>query len=207
MFQQQERMARLNAELRGYTTGGSAYGLNQASGFGQPGSSAPPPSSGGVGPNDPNFTPGTFNAGTNGLGYGEPRAQAKMKTSTGESTEFGTTPGTTANLSDLNTDIQPFEHRNTGAARNIGDSEADQWLNRNVVNASREVQPVKPASRITTGVGMGGSRVAGSAGLAEAGAAAGPAGMVAGLLAEEVDKSMKAMQSGGSSIGRALAGR
>lgn len=194
MFQHQKDLARLNAELRGYATPGAAYGLNAA---GRPPSNNTGSDGSSVGPNNPVLTAGTLNPGNSGLGYGEPRAQAKIKQNSGASTNFGTTPGTSANLSNLNADIQPFEHRSTGAARNIADSDADKWLNQSILKASSRALPVKPASHGSTGVASAGGR--------STSAAAGPAGAVAGLLADEADKSIKSMRGGLGSASQAFA--
>ncbi|UCR92504.1 MAG: hypothetical protein [Apis picorna-like virus 5] len=209
MFQQQEKMAKLNAELRGFMTPGASYNLNSA-GSNTPGPSAgtQTPSAGrsdiGVGTSK-DFTSGTFNAGNAGLGYGTPRAQPRIKTSTGGVTSFGSTPGTSANLTNINSTIQPFEHRATGAARTVADSSANQWLNRNLVNASSRVQAVKPASHSLSGVAPGGLRASGTAGTA--GAAGGPTGMLAGLVADEAAKTMSSNESGTRAISAAFGSR
>lgn len=229
MFQQQEKMARLNAELRGYSTPGAMYGVNQAGG----GSNIPPPSGGtGYGRQNPVLTEGTLDAGTSGLGYGEPRAQAKMKTSSGATTEFGTDSGTSANLTDNDLPIQGFEHRDTGPARNVQQSDADAWLNRNVlqdaskakpvprptgparnvaqsdadawlnrsvVSGARNARPVKPASPNTTAVQAGGNTSA-AARAGRSGLSSTPQGMLASMAIEEGQKQDEKFGSATSQI-------
>lgn len=132
-FKQEKDMAYLNAELRGYTTPGAGYGLNAAGGNVTVNNNFTP--------GDANFTPGSFNAGTSGLGSTQ-RAQPRMWTSKGSSTQAGTEDGESVNMTGgESTPIQPFEHRTTGAARTGPQmSEADQWLQRNLGGASQRAQ-------------------------------------------------------------------
>lgn len=132
MFQQQKDLARLNAELRGYSTPGATYGLNQAGN--QSGGAQVPPRS-------QNFTPGTFDAGRSGLGYGQPRAQPRIRMQSGQTTEFGTDSGTSANITDINSPIQPQEFRSTGAARLPATTDADRWLNNQVIASAKGSEP------------------------------------------------------------------
>lgn len=189
-FQQQEKMARLNAELRGYGTQGAGYGLNAAGG--SVNVTVNNSSAGG-----PGFSEGTFNAGTSGLGYGPPRAQAKMWTSKGSNTTFGSQPGTSVNMTGVDVPIQPHEIRGTGAARSIPQKASDQWLNRNVLKASRTpmASGIKPVTPKTTAIQTGGARAAT--------AALGPEGAAVGLIAGKIDEEIqgeKAMGRGISSM-------
>lgn len=77
MFEQQKRMAYLNAELRGYMTPGAGYAGNAASPYANQSSSFTQTNTG--------LTRGRTDAGRAGLGYGEPRAQMKFSTSKGTS--------------------------------------------------------------------------------------------------------------------------
>lgn len=144
MFKQQEKMARLNAELRGYMTPGAGYGGNAAGGSVTvnnytSGSSA--------------TTPGQTKAGTSGLGYGAPRAQARVWKNSASNTTYGKSAGTSNRMTGKRIPIQPYETgRSTGAARNVPQKDSDAWLNRNLVRANTatsltpEATGIKPAS-------------------------------------------------------------
>lgn len=214
-------MAYLNAELRGYTTAGAGYGLNAAGGSVTVNNNFTP--------GDQNFTPGSFNAGTSGLGA-QKRAQARMWTSKGSSTQAGTADGESVNMTGgQSTPIQPFEHRTTGAARQGPQmSEADQWLHRNLGPAGQRAQMtdvdramhdnlrafsetpsasgIKPASHFTPknfkgGGGLG--KAASTGAMLDTGALemAGPEGMAIAMAVEEQESQVK----GGHDLGRGLA--
>lgn len=92
MFRQQEKMARLQAELRGYMTPGAAYGGNAA------GATRPGGNQVNAGTQSPALTPGTLDAGRAGLGYGTPRAQARMFQNSGTNVESQFVSGNTERL-------------------------------------------------------------------------------------------------------------
>lgn len=178
MFKQQEKMARLNAELRGYTTAGAGYGLNAAGGSVTVNNYPP-------GAGNPATTSGSNPNGKQGLGYGAPRATAKMSMNSGSNTSYGTGSGSSIRMTGSSTPIQPMEFRSTGSARGGLDSPADQWLNRNLISAKMGRTPmstgIKPASNFTTASGPGVTRGTSMMGKSAANMAMGPIGMIAAI--------------------------
>lgn len=213
MFEHQKNMAYLNAELRGYKTAGSGYGLNAAGGSVTV-NNYNTSSGGGSSNSSPGASTGSYSATTpgpkqqgQGLGYGQTPEQARMFKNSGASTSYGSIPGTSQQMTGADTPIQPFEHRGTGAARSVPSSAANNWLNRNVVSAAQGVTPmsqgIKPATNFTQGVSTGGARAAATSTRGASAAMGGPAGLMM-MAGEEMAKQQRSAGRGFGSIGSAL---
>uniref|UniRef100_A0AB38ZJV9 ORF2 n=1 Tax=Crocidura shantungensis ribovirus 12 TaxID=3139532 RepID=A0AB38ZJV9_9VIRU len=211
MFQQQEKMLRLDYELRGYTTPGAVYGGNAAGGAPSTRPSAGTQTTSSysgsfVRPKSLTYsalTPGVIKSNNEGLGFGTPRSQARIFANSNSSTTVGTQSGTSAEMLNENTPIQPFEHTNSGPARNIQPSV-------NVIsNEATSSKPVMSPASHTTTIGPGGPKNATSGiasgfaknqQIAEAGAEGGPMGALMAGLAQESESQQRMGKGAGLAL-------
>ncbi|QBL75889.1 ORF2 [Solenopsis invicta virus 7] len=192
MFEQQKYMARLNAELRGYMTPGAAYGGN-AAGLNPPGGNT---SSLGTQTNT-GLTAGRLNAGRAGLGYGEPRAQAKMVTSKGSNIATG--PSLQDDIDEGRTKTQPFSRSDPNRQGFRGPKGRAQNVASLLGGDSRDqVVPESAASGAASGLRKNQQ-------IAEAGAMGGPEGMLMEAGRQEAEGQHRMGVGLGAAIGSSFA--